>query len=94
MGKFWVTKELGEYVILTDGYDEQAGNHYIRVADGFDVEEDALEAVELMNKDLQLYLDSEDALCYHDPSERMKELGYAFENGKWRRKNNEKDNEI
>lgn len=85
MNKYWVTKDNEEYMIITEAFDEQAGNYYQTVESGFDNEEDATKVAQLMNKDLQLYLDSEDAMCYHDPSERMKELGYSFIDGEWKR---------
>lgn len=85
--KYWVTKGLEEYLVIKDSFDPIGGNSYETAKGNFQTELEANEYADKLNKEFELECDTEDALGYHDPSERMEELGYVFVDKKWIKNN-------
>lgn len=86
MTKYWATKGQLEYMVITESFDTIAGNFYETVKGGFKTDAEAQKHADKLNKEYELESDIEDALGYHDPKERMEELGYIFVDKKWVKK--------
>lgn len=80
--KYWVTKTNDEYSVISDSFDAVGGFSYALLKGGFATESEAQAHADTANAEDLGYAEN-DSLYYHDPSERMNELGYVYADGKW-----------